>query len=235
MPELKIIYEKSANFDEDMRSGLMKEKLGEIIINAENITPILSTLNKNFKTSLNTQKSSDADLFIWLSHDELRNEEGIVSFTITLNNNDFFEKSLSLVNQIIHSMNAHAGNVCWVKITRDCEVDRDRVEQFLNGLKNGDVFENILESVSKLCVIDSETYNSNTKIAQLIDEYEEVLFEGIVNNKIQVNGKGGVLREVQGDCGRFGFFERGVRKNYITLSLVQKMGARTIRELGFLI
>jgi hypothetical protein len=207
MPELKIIYEKSANFDEYMRSGLMKETLGEIKISAEDITPLLRTLNNNFKTSLNTQKSSDVELFIWLAHDELLSEEKIVSFDITFNNNYNFEKNLSLVNQIIHSINAHAGNVYWVKVTRDCEVDRDRVEQFLNGLKNGDVFENILENVSKLCVIDSETYTSNTKIAKMIDEYEEILFKELVNKKIRVNGKGGALREVQGDCGRYGFFE----------------------------
>ncbi len=233
MTELKVIYEKLANFDEDMRSGLMKEKLGEIKIRAKDITPILLTLNKSFKTSLNTQKTSEVEFFVWLPNDELSEEEKIGFFNITLNDTYTFEKNMSLMNQIINSMKAHAGNVCWVKITRDCEVDRERVEQFLRGLKKGDVFENILENISRLCVIDSETYNSNVRIAQMIGEFEEVLFEELVNKKIRVNGKGGVLKEVHGDCGRYGFFVRGVRKNYVCLSLVQKMGARTIRELGF--
>lgn len=233
MPELKVIYEKLANFDEDMHSGLMKEKLGEIKIRAMDITPLLTTLNKCFKTSLNTQKASEVDLFIWLPDDDLTEEEKIGFFSFTLNDTNTFEKNMSLMNQMLNSLKAHVGNVCWVKITRDCEVDRERVEQFLRGLKKGDVFENILENISRLCVIESETYNGNVNIAQMIDEYEGILFKELLNKKIRVNGKSGVLREVNGDCGRYGFFERGVRKNYVYLSLVQKMGARTIREIGF--
>lgn len=235
MLEIKVIYEKSSTFDEDMKSGLMKEKQGEIKIEAKDVTPILITLNKCFKTSLNTKKASEFDLFIWPPEDESSNDNEIGSFHITVKDNYSFEKSLPLVNQILSRMNDHVGNVRFVKIMRDCEVDPSRVEQFLNNLKNGDVTENILDNISRLCVIDSETYNSNAKIAQMIDEFEEILFAELVNKKIRVNGKGGILKEVNGNYGRYGFFERGVRKNYACLSLVQKMGARTVREIEFLI
>jgi hypothetical protein len=65
----------------------------------------------------------------------------------------------------------------------------------------------------------------------MIDQLESRLFEEILNKKVRVNGKSGILKEVNSTYDRFGFYESGARKNYVFLSLVQKMGTRTIREL----
>ena len=143
------------------------------------------------------------------------------------------DQRASTVQRILEILNDYHENVQVVRITRDSEIDPLLVEQLLTTLQDGDVIENVIGNISKLCFIDSETCRRNERIAMMIDEFEDVLFKELVNRKIRVNGKGGVIREVNGTWNRYGFFETGVKKNYINLSLVEKMGARKIRSLGF--
>lgn len=229
---MDIIYEKVAHFDEEMKSGLMREKLGEIQIEGEYLERPIVALKQQFRTNLNAEKQKliDLDLLIWPSDDE----EDLNSFQITLGDHCSFEQNQTITEGILEIMKKYQEEVQSVRIFRSCEVDRSRVEEFLITLNDGDVFENTLENVAKLCFIDSGTYLSSSHITQMIDKLERILFEEIVNRKIRVNGKEGVLKEVNGNYGRYGFFERGVRKNYVGLSLVQKMGTRTIRELNIL-
>lgn len=229
---MDVIYEKAEHFDEEVKSGLMKEKFSEVHIAGNNLERLRVTLKQNFKTNADTEKQSlaDLDFFIWPSD----NIGDLEVFQITLNDHYSFAKNQAVVEHILEMLGNYPKCVHSVRIFRDCELDLARVEELLVTLNNGDVFENILENISKLCFIDSGTYLSKNYITQMIDKFERILFEGIVNRKIRVNGKEGVLKEVNGDYARFGFFERGVRKNYITLSLVQKMGARTIRKLELL-
>lgn len=229
---MDVIYEKAAHFDEEMKSGLMKEKFSEVHIMGNDLERLRVTLMQNFKTNSNTEKQSlaDLDLFIWPSEDI----GDLEAFQITLNDHYSFAKNQAVVEHILEMMRNYPEYVHSIRIFRNCELDLARVEELLVTLNNGDVFENILENISKLCFIDSGTYLSKNHITQMIDKMERILFEGIVNRKIRVNGKEGVLKEVNGDYARFGFFERGVRKNYVSLSLVQKMGARTIRKLDVL-
>jgi hypothetical protein len=227
---MEIIYKKSARYKEELKSGLMREKYVEMYIKGREITFLLNALNKSFKTNLSVKdvQFADLDLLIWPP-----DEEGDPnSIHITLNDRYTSSESEAVVLKILEQMKENEHFVEVVRITCDCEVDSSRVEYFLRGLKDGDVFENILENVSRMCFIDWKTYQSNERIAQMIDEFEEILFAELVNKKIRVNGKSGVLKEVQGDC-RYGFYERGVRKDYDCLSLVQKIGAKTIREIGF--
>ena len=227
---MEIIYDMVAHFEEEMKSGLMREKLSEIHMIARDIHPLIETLNKSFKTNLNSEgvNFSELELLIWLPDEESDPN----SFQITFSGHFSFIESDALAKQILDRMKEHTENVEQIRITRDCEVDLSRVECLLNEIKDGDVFENILEKIPKLCFIDSKTYLSKERISKTIDEFEEILFEELVNKKIRVNGKAGILKEVQGDC-HYGFFERGVRKDYACLSLVQKMGAKTIRQIGF--
>lgn len=227
---MEIIYDTVAHFEEEMKSGLMREKLSEIHMIAWDIHPLIKTLNKSFKTNLNVGEVnfSELDLLIWPPDEESEPN----SFQITLNEHFSSVEREVIIKQILARMNEHPENVEQIRITRDCEVDLTRVECLLNKIKDGDVFENILENIPKLCFIDAKTYQSKEIISQMIDEFEEILFEELINKKIRVNGKAGMLKEVQGDC-RYGFFERGVRKDYACLSLVQKMGAKTIRQIGF--
>lgn len=215
---MDIIYEKAAHFDEEMKSGLMREKFGEIQIEGEHLERPMITLKQH------------SDFLIWRSDDE----EDSNSFEITLSDHYSFEQNQAIIKRILEMMKNYQDEVQTVRIFRSCEVDRLRVEEFLISLNNGDVFENIMENVSKLCFIDSGTYLSSSHITQMIDKLERILFEEIVNRKIRVNGKEGVLKEVNGNYERYGFFKRGVRKNYVGLSLVQKMGTKTIRELNIL-
>lgn len=228
---MDVIYDKVARFDEKMDSGLMEEKYSQIQIESWDSAPLLDSLNTRFKTNLNAGgiQISNLELLIWLP-----DEEGDPnSFQVTINDRYSLGESATIVKEILTQLTKHAEIIKRIRVSRDCEVDSSRVEQFLLDLQEGDVFENILENISKLCLIDSETYNNNKRIALMIDEMEKILFEELVNRKIRVNGKGGILREVPKERGHYGFFERGVRKNYMSLSLVQKMGAKTIREIGF--
>ena len=227
---MEIIYDMVAHFEEEMKSGLMREKLSEIHMIARDIHPLIKTLNKSFKTNLNVGEVnfSELDLLIWLPD----KESDPNSFQITLNGHFSSVESDTLAKRILDRIKEHNENVEQIKITRDCEIDLTRVECLLSEIKDGDIFENILDNIPKLCFIDSKTYQSKETISQMIDEFEEILFEALVNKKIRVNGKAGMLKTVQGDC-RYGFFERGVRKDYVCLSLVQKIGTRTIRQIGF--
>lgn len=227
---MEIIYDRAAHFEEEMKSALMREKFAEIHIIGRDIQPLLDTLNKSYKTNLSVEgiNFSELELLIWLPDEESDPN----SFQITLNEQFSFAETEALIKEILNRMKEHSENVKQIRITCDCEIDATRVERLLYGIKDGDVFENILGNIPKLCFIDSKTYQSKEGISQMIDEFEVILFEELVNKKIRVNGKAGILKEVQGRC-RYGFFERGVKKDYACLSLVQKVGAKTIREIGF--
>lgn len=228
---MDIIYERSSHFDEQMASGLMREKYSGIQVECWEVVPILEALKKRFKTNLTPGDVpfSSLELLIWLP-----DEEGDPNaFEITFNEQLVRTEGARLIQCLQDEFKEHADSLKRVRILRDCELNPPCVEKFLRGLLEGDIFENVLENISKLSIIDSETYQGNPRISQIIDELEDAFFEGLADKRIRVNGKGGILREVHGDYGRYGFFERGVRKNYVCLSLVQKMGTRTIRELGF--
>jgi hypothetical protein len=229
---MDISYVKTLDFDKKINSGLMRENFGEIHIAGKQLEPIIAALRYHFRTNLNVEKQrlADLDFLIWYTDDQ----ENANLFQITLSDSYSFKQNQTIIERILEIMKNYPGAVQSVRIFKICEIDRSRVEELLIALNNGDVFENISENVSKLCLIDSETYLSDTHITQMIDKLERILFEEIVNRKIRVNGKEGILKEVNGNYFRYGFFERGVRKNYVGLSLVQKMGARTIRELNVL-
>lgn len=226
---MEVIYEQTAQFNAKMKSGLMKEKCSAIHIKGKNIDSLIVALNDSFKTNLNVegQKFDDCDILIWRNDYDDNSD----CFQITVNDKYSSAENHAIVKRIIEIMNTQAKNVQWVRISRNCAVDPLLVEQFLMTLQDGDVFENILEKISKFGLIDSGILHSNERSAQMIDEFESILFAGIVNKKIRVNGKEGILKEVNGNWGRYGFFETGVKKNYAGLSLGQKMGTRTIREL----
>lgn len=228
---MNVIYEKTAHFDEEMKSGLMKEKFGEIYLEGQNLNVLASVLNEHFRTNLNTegQKLSDLDLLIWANV----NEENGNSLELMVNDSYPSAQRANIVKRILDILNDYQDNVQVVRITRDSEIDPALVEQLLTTIQDGDVAENVIASIPKLCFIDSETYRRNERIATMIDEFEDVLFQELVNRKIRVNGQAGVLREVKGTWNRYGFFETGVKKNYVNLSLMQKMGTRTIRSLEF--
>lgn len=228
---MDIIYEKSSHFDERMASGLMREKYSEIQVECREVVPILEALKKRFKTNLTPGdvSFSSLELLIWLP-----DEEGNPNaFQITFNERLMRTEGERLIQVLLAEFKEHADSLKGIRVLRDCELNPPRVEKFLGELLKGDIFENVLENIPKLSIIDSETYQGNPEISQKIDELENAFFEELVDKRIRVNGKGGILRKVHGDYGRYGFFERGVRKNYVCLSLVQKMGTRTIREIGF--
>lgn len=227
---MEIIYDRAAHFEEEMKSGLMREKYAEVHIIGRDIQPLVDTLNKSYKTNLSVEgvNFSELELLVWLPDEESDPN----SFQITLNEHYSFAESEAILKEILDQMKEHSENVKQIRITCNCEIDLTRVEQLLDEINDGDVFESILENIPKLCFIDSKTYLSKKEISQTIDEFEEILFEELVNKKFRVNGKAGTLKEVQGHC-RYGFFERGVRKDYTCLSLVQKVGAKTIRQIGF--
>lgn len=228
---MNVVYEKTAHFDEEMKSGIMKEKLGEICIKGQNLNALVSVLNENFKTNQNTegQKFSDLDLIIWAN----ANEANCKSCDIMVNEIYSSDQRSSTEKRILEILNDYPDNIQVVRITRDSEIDSSLVEQLLITFQDGDVIENVIGNIPKLCFIDSETYRRNERITMMIDKFEDVLFKELVNRKIRVNGKGGVIREVNGTWSRYGFFETGVKKNYVNLSLVEKMGAKTIRSLVF--
>lgn len=224
---MEIIYGKSPFWDEKMKSGLFREKIGELHICSNNPEVIINDLKKAFRTNLDVQqfKLSDLDILIWVIEDEPE------LLQITFNSKYSHEINQGMLESIIKILKNYNGLVEEIKIFRDCEMDCGRVRDYLTSLFSGDIVENTIENTSRLCFVDSNTYLGDGQIKEMIDQLELLLFTEIVNKKIRVNGKAGVLKEVNDPYGRFGFYERGVKKNYVFLSLVQKMGAKTIREL----
>lgn len=228
---MKVIYDTTMDFEEEMNSGLMQEKYGAIKVvaqDAEVIQAVVKTIEENFKTNMGREKLpiKELEFLIWLSDED---EE---SLEMTLNEHHSLAKNNTLVRKLLKLITEYENVVEEVRITRDCEINPNRVEKLLNDIDEADIFENILEQIPKLCFIDSQTYLSKEEITRKVDKLEGLLFEELVDKKIRVNGKPGVLKRVDGNC-RYGFFERGVRKEYVCLSLVQKVGARTIHDLSF--
>lgn len=226
---MEVNYLKTAFWDEKMKSGLFRERIGEIQIHGTPLEPVMAVLNQHFKTNLSGEQYnlSGLDILIWTNSDEPD------SFQITLDENYSLEQSHTILAKITEALNKHHEMVKEIKISRDCEIDPARVKDFLVSLYSDDWVESTIRSIPKLCLIDANTYLSDNQIKEMIDQLESQLFEEIVNKKVRVNGKSGILKEVNSFYGRFGFFETGVKKNYVFLSLVQKMGARTIRELVY--
>lgn len=224
---MKVIYAKSPFWDEKMNSGLFREKTTELHIRSKNLELIKTNLKKSYRTNLDVEhfKLSDLDILIWIIDEEPD------LLQVTLSGKYSYERTQRMVESIIAAMKNPEGVVQEVIIFRDCEIDSCRVKDFLTSLFSGDVVENTIENTYRLCLVDSNTYLGDRQIKEMIDQLELLLFTEVVNKKIRVNGKAGVLKEVNDPYGRFCFFERGVKKNYVFLSLVQKMGTKTIREL----
>ena len=224
---MEILYAKSPFWDEKMISGLFREKIGELHIRSDNLELIMNDLKNNFRTNLDVTpyKLSDLDILLWI----IDEEPGVLQ--ITFNSQNSAELTRGMLDSMIELLKKQDDPVKEIKIFRDCVIDSSRVKDFLCSLFFGDSVENIIEHTSRLCLVDSNTYLNDETIKEMVDQLETLLFEEIVNKKIRVNGKVGVLKVVNDPYGRFGFFERGVKKNYVFLSLVQKMGTKTIREL----